>query len=477
MNLTFKQFCELAKRHNVIPLHASLAADLDTPVSAFMKIKKGHFNFLFESVVGGEKWARYSFLGTGTREVYEFDASSVADPMAALRTRVKNYNAYSDPDLPRFYGGLVGYMGYDMVHVFDKIPLKSKRDKTIPDMLFMLTDVVVIFDNFKQVMRVVKTAIIDKKNPNKTELKKIYDAGCRDVMQTLVQLKRPLKKQSVISKKSKVSIKALQTKSDYLQEVAKAKEYIAAGDVFQVVLSTPFVLTRAKLSPLNVYRELRRLNPSPYMFYIETKNAVLVGASPEILVRLEDGKITVRPIAGTRPRGKDDDDDKRLEAELKSDPKERAEHLMLVDLGRNDVGRVAKTGTVRVEQNEVIERYSHVMHLVSHVTGALDPRHDVFDVIQAAFPAGTLSGAPKIRAMQIIDELEPTARGLYGGAVGYISFTHNTDLAIAIRSAVVQKDKIMIRAGAGIVYNSDPQKEYEECQNKAKSMMEAVKRA
>lgn len=495
MNLTCEQFVELAQKYNVIPLFDTLPADLDTPVSAFLKIRTRKYDFLLESVIGGEKWGRYSFLGTAPRKVFllKNDAFEVIDddgetslitfsgnPLHVLRDEFSDLCVYSEPHLPRFFGGFVGFFGYDMVRAFDGINLNKPKTLDLPDLAFMMTDTVVIFDGFEQVMKIVNAVVIPealKKQP--LELAVLYDTACDKIAATRSQLLKPLVSEESAESfdgthPGALSFTSPVSEDEFCRRVEKAKTYIEAGDIFQVVLSLRFELASDDINMLKVYRALRRINPSPYMYYLHLDDTIITGASPEILTRIEDGKITVRPIAGTRPRGLDDVEDKKLEEELLHDPKENAEHIMLVDLGRNDVGRVAKTGTVKVEEAGVVERYSHVMHLVSHVTGELASDKDCFDAIAATFPAGTLSGAPKIRAMEIIEELESEARGVYGGAVGYISFTGNADLAIGIRTAIQQGDRTVVQAGAGIVYNSIPKMEYQECVNKAKAVIKAI---
>lgn len=492
MNLNFEEFLTVAKTHSLVPLYSSLPADLDTPVSAFLKLKSDRLDFLFESVVGGEKWARYSFLGTGIKRLYTLSGDHVAvtdahgvtfklpfqnSPFEVLRDEFKDLNAYQDPKLPRFFGGYVGYFGYDIVNRFEKISEKNGTD-SLSDFMLMLADDIVIFDNLDQEMRVVSCVMIPQNaHNNEAVLHDLYGQACIRIS----RIKEKLKHNSLdlTTDHNPVMGKVTQNQNEqvYCKHVRQAKDYIEAGDIFQVVLSLRCDIETQNLDPFEVYRAIRRINPSPYMYYLRFDDLKIIGASPELLVRVEDGVVEVRPIAGTRKRGQTPQQDLKLEQELKTDPKERAEHVMLVDLGRNDIGRVAKTGTVSVDENEVVERYSHVMHLVSHVSGELRDDLDVFDAIQATFPAGTLSGAPKIRAMQIIDELEPDQRGLYGGAVGYVSFTGNTDLAITIRTAVMQGDMVTVQAGAGIVYNSVPEKEYEECQNKAKAMLKALQSA
>lgn len=492
-SLSFEKFAELAKSYNLIPLSDEMPADLDTPVSAFLKLKTDEYDFLFESVVGGEKWGRYSFLGTRPKKVYFLEGERLkvydlraktfedcpfgGSPMNALRDMLEDLRPYEDPTLPRFFGGLVGYLSYDMVKNFDAIRLANPRELDVPDMCFLHTDTVVIFDNFGQVMKIVCPVALPLGIKSNTELlKTFYGEACAKIEAVKAALAKPNRPESFVAKPAAGAgeVQGALSESEFMALVAKAKDYIEAGDIFQVVLSNRFTLSAAGTDPFTVYRRLRRLNPSPYMFYLKIKDLAVVGASPEILVRLEDDKVTVRPIAGTRRRGKTDEEDKALEQELLADPKELAEHIMLVDLGRNDVGRVSAIGSVHVDEEKTVERYSHVMHLVSQVSGRLGAGKDAFDVIAAAFPAGTLSGAPKIRAMEIIEELEKTARGLYGGAIGYVSFTKNTDLAIAIRTAVFSGDKAVVQAGAGIVYNSDPASEYQECVNKAMALVKAI---
>lgn len=508
MTPDFEQFKVLAKTHDLIPIHESLPADLDTPISVFGKIQTGKYDFLYESVVGGKKWARYSFLGTSPKKIYQLvngDFFCVNDqgrkekmvfqksPLEIFRKEFASLKVYQDPALPRFFGGVVGYIGYDTVKYFENLSLKNNKKSDLSELCMMLTDSVIIFDNVGQVMKVVNSVMLSdevKKDPKK--LREVYDEAAGKIESLKKKLQQPI---SALSENFSMSsqrklgsslrsdnwIPAFAgmtqelTEKEYCAKVLKAKKYIEAGDIFQVVPSLRFEMPAAGVDSFAVYRSLRRINPSPYMYYLVLGDIHIAGASPEVLVRLEGNLVEVRPIAGTRKRGDTEKRDKELEHELRTDPKERAEHVMLVDLGRNDVGKVAKTGSVKVEENELIERYSHVMHLVSHVKGEMAPGKDVFDVIEATFPAGTLTGAPKIRAMQIIDELEDTARGIYGGGIGYISFSGNTDLAIAIRTAVFHNGKIRVQAGGGVVYNSVPELEYKECLNKARAMITAIK--
>lgn len=493
MTPNFEQFKALAKNHNLIPVHESLPADLDTPISAFGKIRTGKYDFLYESVVGGEKWARYSFLGSCPKKIYQLVNGEFfrvhgqrteklvfqKSPLEIFRKEFESLKVYQDPVLPRFFGGVVGYIGYDTVRYFENLSLKNAKKPDLPELCMMLTDSVVIFDNVGQIMRIVNSVFLsDEIRKNQKKLREAYDEAVEkiDVLKKRLQkTPHPRFADPLPQGERGIVEKPSATEQEYCAKVLKAKKYIEAGDIFQVVPSLRFEIPAAGVDSFEVYRNLRRINPSPYMYYLVLDDIHVAGASPEVLVRLEGNLVEVRPIAGTRKRGETEKRDKELEHELRTDPKERAEHVMLVDLGRNDVGKVAKTGTVRVEENELIERYSHVMHLVSHVTGELAPGKDVFDVIEATFPAGTLTGAPKIRAMQIIDELEDTARGVYGGGIGYISFSGNTDLAIAIRTAVFHKGKIRVQAGGGVVYNSVPELEYKECLNKARAMIAAIK--
>ncbi len=479
------EIATLATRGNVVPVYREILADLDTPVSAFLKIHRGAYGFLLESVEGGEKWARYSFLGTEPARVIRVrgrtieletpgaapETRTVDDPLDALRTILAAYRPVAVPGLPRFAGGVVGHIGYDMVRGFERLPARTTDDLGLPDACFLVAESLLVFDNVAQKILVVSHAHLgDGASPEAA-----HDAAVARIDALVERLRGPL------VEPRPVEAVAGEVHSNFTQEafeaaVRRAKEYIAAGDVIQVVLAQRFELPLAA-APLNVYRCLRTVNPSPYHFFLELGDHALAGASPEVMVRVEDGDVTVRPIAGTRPRGTVERDDAALAAELAADPKELAEHVMLLDLGRNDVGRVARTGTVEVTERFVIERYSHVMHLVSNVRGRLAAGRDAFDALRATFPAGTLSGAPKIRAMEIIEELEPVRRGVYGGAVGYVAFSGTMDTAITIRSALFRGGRVYVQAGAGIVADSDPEAEHRECVNKARAMMQAVRLA
>ncbi|OFW84381.1 MAG: hypothetical protein A2W44_10585 [Acinetobacter sp. RIFCSPHIGHO2_12_41_5] len=390
------------------------------------------------------------------------------DYLSELENLMKSYKPVVLPDLPRFYGGLVGYLSYDVVNSFEKIPQKEKEATPFPYAIFLLTSTLLIFDNLRQVIQVVSNVYLDPKK----SLQAQYEKAVRKNNGIVTKLKSGLKSSS-----KKISIKnelkASLNENQFCNLVEKVKKYIEAGDVFQTVISLRYT-GKTNIAPFDLYRVLRRLNPSPYMYYLKLGDMDIVGASPEVMVRLDEGKVELRPIAGTRRRGKTEEEDNELEKELQSDPKEMAEHVMLVDLGRNDLGRVCQMGSVKVDEQAIVERYSHVMHLVSHVSGKIHKGKNAFDVIRATFPAGTLTGAPKIRAMEIIEELEPLRRGPYGGCVGYIGFSGNTDMAITIRTAIIKNKTIFIQAGAGIVYNSEPRLEYKECQNKAMALVKAL---
>ncbi|OGW56736.1 MAG: anthranilate synthase component I, partial [Nitrospirae bacterium RBG_16_43_8] len=457
-------------------------------VSAFLKIGKSP-SFLLESVVGGEKWARYSFLGTNPSKVIKGRGKKIEiiergkkpvvfeadDPVDVLKKEIALYKPVDVPGLPRFSGGLVGYMGYDMVKFFERVPDSKKPGINLPDMFFMLADTMLIFDSLKQKIKIVSNVHVNGKSPAKAykEAVEKVDAITEELKSSKLKVKNLKFKNRESSNKFTSSFK---TREVFEEAVLKSKEYIAAGDIFQVVLSQRFE-RKSDVDPFDVYRALRVINPSPYMYYIDTGDAEIVGSSPEILVRVEDKKIVLRPIAGTRRRGETEAEDKALEEELKKDSKEIAEHIMLVDLGRNDVGRVAEKGSVNVTELMAVERYSHVMHMVSNVEGNLVRGLDAFDVLRACFPAGTVTGAPKVRAMEIIDELEPIKRGPYAGSVGYFSYSGNMDTCITIRTLIIKDGKVYVQAGAGIVADSVPEREYAETVNKAMGMMKAVEMA
>jgi len=491
------QLRDAAEHGNLVPVFREILADGDTPVSAYAKLAAtGTHPFLLESVVGGEKWAAYSFIGVGARALYvardgrytitRFDIEgdgapivhegTAADPTAPLAALLGTFDPVPTPGLPRFFGGAVGFVSYDVVRAFERLPASKPDDLGLPDACFVITDTLVIFDNLRQTVKVVANALVD----GPADAERAHASACARIDAIVDRLAAPgptLRAIDPHAAGAPAPLESNSTPEQFKAAVLRAKEYILAGDVFQVVLSQRFEAPRGGADPFDVYRALRVVNPSPYMFHLSLPDVMVTGASPEVLVRLEDGRVTVRPIAGTRPRGATAEEDARLEAELRADPKERAEHVMLIDLGRNDVGRVAQRGTVSVDEQFVVERYSHVMHLVSHVSGALAPGLGPFDVLRACFPAGTLSGAPKIRAMEIIEELEPCRRGLYGGAVGYLSFTGNLDFAIAIRTLLSRGDQVYVQAGAGIVADSDPEAEYQETVNKARAVIRALQMA
>ncbi len=487
-SLTLDEFRSYAKQGNLIPLFREILADHDTPVSAFAKIDHGPSAYLLESIQGGEKWARYSFLGSGSPLVIYEDRGDLcvkkgADrrripsrgaPLDRLREILEAYRPVTVPDLPRFVGGAVGYLGYDMVRTFEDLPVQRKEHLDIPDFAFLLTETLLIFDNVSQKIKVVANAYV--KSSSERAIRSAYREATGRIEAMIARIRRPLRRVKPRRRRSPIRFTVNMSKADFEKIVSRAQEYIKAGDIFQCVLSQRWE-TNLQAPPFQLYRALRLVNPSPYMYYLRIAGVELVGSSPEILVRCEDGLVSVRPIAGTRRRGATMEEDAELERRLLGDAKERAEHIMLVDLGRNDVGRVAEWGTVQVESLMNVERYSHVMHMVSNVTGKLCPNKTVYDVLKACFPAGTVSGAPKIRAMEIIEELEPTRRGPYAGAVGYLSFSGNMDMCINIRTVVVSRHRAFIQAGAGIVADSKPEHEYEETCNKARAMMKAIELA
>lgn len=481
------QFLNFAKQGNLIPVYREILADMETPVSAFCKIDDRKSAFLLESIAGGEKWARYSFIGVGTGQAfrsrdghYEFledgkvkESGVSKNPLEELKRFLSPYVPVVIPELPRFYGGAVGYLGYDMVRHIEDLPVINKADIGTYDSWFLISETLLIFDNMQQKIKVISNVhLADGDDPSAA-----YERALAQIDHLVSKLRQPLPKRTKGALKNhSTDLKSNFTKSEFESAVERCKDYICSGDVIQVVLSQRFS-GNLTVDTFDIYRALRTINPSPYMFYLQFDETRVIGASPEVLVRKEGRHVEVRPIAGTRPRGINFDEDQRLEQELLADPKERAEHIMLVDLGRNDLGRVCVTGSVHVDEIMVVERYSHVMHIVSNVSGELLPGLNALDVFSATFPAGTLSGAPKIRAMEIIEELEPVRREIYGGAVGYISFDGNMDLAIAIRTLVAHQGRIHLQAGAGIVADSSPEKEYEETVNKAKGVQKAIELA
>ncbi|MBM3980219.1 MAG: anthranilate synthase component I [Planctomycetes bacterium] len=483
----FDEFAALARDHTLVPVYRRLTGDTLTPVSAFRKLPDDDWAFLFESVVGGERVGRYSFLGAGPFRTFEAHGTrtrtrdgsgpwveaDAADPLRVLEDMIAEFRAPTVPGLPRFCGGAVGYAGYDTVRYVERLPNAPPDDRGLPDLSFGFYDRMVIFDHVAKTVLVVAHARVTG------DLRAAYAAACARVDEVVAQLQTTdaqLALTDIDPKSSAASTERVAsnfTRDGYEAAVEKARAYINAGDAFQIVLSQRF-RTETAARPFDIYRALRVVNPSPFMFYLRAGTVTLVGASPEIMCRAENGVITNRPLAGTRKRGATPEEDARLAEELKADPKERAEHIMLVDLARNDVGRVAELGSVKIGDLLAVERYSHVMHLSSTVTGKLKPGLTAFDALRAALPAGTLSGAPKVRAMEIIDELEPHRRGPYGGAVGYVDFGGNMDTCIALRTMVLLGQTAYVQAGAGIVADSVPASEYDETVNKAMSLLRAI---
>ena len=464
---------------DLIPLYKEIFVDTETPVSAFLKVGGG-MSFLLESVEGGEKWGRYSFIGIHPRMVFRSrgrvaeieecgrTTERVGDPLELLQGILKGFRPVEVEGLPRFYGGAVGYVSYDTVRFFERLPEVAERDIEIYDTFFIVPDTLLIFDNVSHKAKIVSNAYGRSRGARKEAEERIEAV--------IERLRAPLSTERKPPPARPHIFKSNMEKEEFLRAVRKAKGYIEGGDVVQVVLSQRFE-TDLDVDPFDIYRALRVINPSPYMFFLNLGDTCLIGSSPEILVRLERGMIVTRPIAGTRPRGRDEEEDRRFEEDLLKDPKEIAEHVMLVDLGRNDLGRVAEVGTVKVDEFMTVERYSHVMHIVSNVSGILREGEDAFSLLRACFPAGTLTGAPKVRAMEIIEELEPCRRGVYGGSVGYFGFSGNMDMCITIRTILVKDGRIYVQAGAGIVADSQPEREYEETVNKAKAMLKAVELA
>ena len=492
-----EQFLKLSKKGNLIPISMEIMADLETPVSAYLKIASGSkHSFLLESVEGQEKLARYSFLAqdpdlilkTKNRQAEivflkngkkRTEKRIIKDtPLSIVREILAKYKLVEMPQLPPFIGGMVGFLGYDVVRFFERLPNKPKDDLKLPDMYLVLSKDVIIFDHLNHKITLVSSAHIDMKASPQKKLRE-YDNSVKKINKMAEKLKQPLS----VKKASQKAKKFVQlrphsnvSKAQFKKIVSLAKNEIRKGEIIQVVLSQRFS-AKINTDALNVYRSLRLLNPSPYMYYLNFDGVQIVGSSPELLIRCENNIVATRPIAGTRRRGKTEAEDKKLEQELLNDPKEKAEHIMLVDLGRNDLGRVCRRGTVKVSEFMNVERYSHVMHIVSNVQGHLRSDKDALDVLQASFPAGTVSGAPKIRAMEIIDRLENVSRGPYAGCIGYFSFSGNLDSCITIRTIVISKNRAYNQAGAGIVADSVPENEYKETLNKAKAQLTAIELA
>ncbi len=456
---------------NVVPIYREVVADLDTPVSAFLKVKRGSHSFLLESVEGGERISRYSFIGT---EPYRIARTGPAealetDPLRLIEEEISRYDVVAVGDLPPFHGGAVGYLSYEVARYFERLPAPDADPLGVPESVMMFTDSVLVFDHLRHRIKVVSHVRLDG------DVEAAYRLAMFKIDELTRRLKEPLRysPNPAVFHSGNGRVESNTGKEGFLDNVLATKDYVVAGDVIQAVLSQR--LSRRTDAPaFEIYRALRQVNPSPYMYYLELGDFEIVGASPEMLVRVENGLVETHPIAGTRPRGRDLDEDARLAEELGKDEKELAEHTMLLDLGRNDVGRVAQPGTVRVPQTFEIERYSHVMHLVSHVTGRLRDDLTPFDALRACFPAGTVSGAPKIRAMEIIAELEPDRRGPYAGAVGCFSYSGYLDTCITIRTLVMKDGVAYMQAGGGIVYDSDPESEHQESLNKARALVRAI---
>jgi anthranilate synthase component 1 len=459
---------------NLVPVYREIVADMETPVSAFLKINRGGNSFLLESVEGGQKLARYSFIGTEPYRDLTVKSTDQTDPLDIISKELRKYQVVPLEGLPRFAGGAVGYLSYETVKRFEKLPSPAKDSLNLPEARFMFVDTMLVFDHVTHKIKVLSHIKLNG------DLEKEYQKAVSKIDDLISRLQQPysVKKAAPgkVGPKSASKLTSNTSRKAFEANVQKIKEYITAGEAIQVVYSQR--LSRpTDLPPFEIYRALRTINPSPYMFYLDYGDFQIVGASPEVLVRVEDGNVMTRPLAGSRPRGKTPAEDAVLEQELRNDEKERAEHIMLVDLGRNDIGRVSEAGSVKVSELMDVERYSHIMHLVTHVQGKLRPDMDAFDALRACFPAGTVSGAPKVRAMEIIAELEPEKRGPYAGAVGYFSFSGNMDMAIAIRTMVVSQGTAYVQAGAGIVYDSIPSREYEESLNKARALLKALEQA
>ncbi len=469
---------EEVKKHgkdgNLVPIYREVVADLETPVSAFLKVNRGGYSFLLESVEGGERLARYSFIGTEPYRVLTTRGEDKTDPLPLVAEELNKYKIVPVSGLPKFCGGAVGYLAYETVTRFEELPSPDRDPLALPESLFMFVDTGLIFDHVTHKIKVLSHVHLDG------DIEKAYQKAINKIDKLVDRLNQPLKLSQHMNAATRPASDSRPSsnfsKEEYEASVIKIKDYITAGEAIQVVLSQRLAQpTRA--APFEIYRALRTINPSPYMFFLDFNDFHIIGASPEILVRVENGMVATRPLAGTRPRGKSPAEDAIMEQELRSDEKERAEHIMLVDLGRNDIGRVSEPGTVEVSELMEVERYSHVMHLVTHVEGKLRRDMNAFDALRACFPAGTVAGAPKIRAMEIIAELEPEKRGPYAGAAGYFSFSGNMDMAISIRTMVVSKGIAYTQAGGGIVYDSVPEREYEETMNKARALLNAISQA
>jgi anthranilate synthase component 1 len=483
----FDRFRELAREANTVPVYREIAADLDTPVSAFAKLHRRGQGFLLESVEGGDRWGRYSVLGTDPLMTLRCEGGRLrlrrrdggeqtveGDPLDALASVLRPFELAKVDGLTRFGGGFVGYLAYDLVRYIENLPVDTVDDLGVADIAGLVADRFILFDNVSHTMKVVSLACLDGHDPAQLE------AGYRTACERIDETVRLLASERVpLPEPSRIPFEPARsnlTPAEYGEAVERVREYIRAGDVIQTVLSQRYAQPLAS-HPFSIYRALRTINPSPYMFYLDLDDEVVVGASPEMMVKVDGREVSVRPIAGTIRRGSTDEEDRELVARMLADPKEQAEHLMLLDLGRNDVGRVAEIGSVCVREQMTVERYSHVNHIVSHVSGRLRDDADRFDAFRATFPAGTVSGAPKVRAMEIIEELEKTRRGVYGGAVGYVDFNENLDTCIAIRTIFVKHDTVYLQVGAGIVADSRPEAEQAECEAKARGILLALEKA
>ena len=487
---SYEQFLEHLEHGNLVPVWEEFLVDYDTPISVFRKIELPDYSFLLESVEGGDKWARYSFMGTEPSVVFRSKGRSIeimraggetevltGDPILALRNLLSCYRPVFCEELPRFHGGAVGYFGYDMVRFIEDIPDTSPDELELWDSIYMVMDTVLAFDNVTSKIKIISNAHV----PDMENAREEYERSLAKIAELKDKLKSSLDGTftngiSQGAREKEFELESNFEPAQFKDAVLRTKEYIKSGDIIQAVISQRWK-TDLRVDPFNLYRALRILNPSPYMFFLRMGDEILTGSSPEVMVRVEEERIESRPIAGTRPRGKTVSEDQNLAAELIADSKERAEHIMLVDLARNDLGRVSDTGSVSVDEFMIVERYSHVMHIVSNVTAFLADGADAFDVIKATFPAGTLSGAPKVRAMEIIEDTEPATRGAYGGCVCYFSFSGNMDSCITIRTFVIKDGKIYIQAGAGIVADSNPETEYQETVNKVKALVKSVELA
>ena len=469
---TLDEVRKLNRLGNLVPIYREIVADLETPVSAYLKTARGPYSFLLESVEGGERLARYSFIGTEPYLILKTGGGESIDPLLPVEKELNKYSLVSVPDLPRFHGGAVGYLAYEVVKHFEELPSPHCDPLGLPESVFMFADTVLVFDHLTHKIKIVSLAHLDD------DVERAYLKAVEKIDSLAERLSQPMEQgpREKGMPATTSSVRSNLSQAEFEARVAQAKEYICAGEIIQVVLSQRLSRT-TNASPFDIYRALRTVNPSPYMYYLHLGDCHIIGASPEMLVRVEDGVVATHPIAGTRPRGANPAEDLILEEELRSDEKERAEHIMLLDLGRNDIGRVSEPGTVQVTQLMEVERYSHVMHLVSHVQGRLRQGLSQFDALRACFPAGTVSGAPKIRAMELIAGLEPDKRGPYAGAVGYFSFSGNLDTAITIRTIVMTGDSAYVQAGGGIVADSVPEREYQESLNKAQALLKAIEQA